>query len=458
MELQTSGLFGTSGIRRIVGVDLEPLLAMRIGLALGFVLKKGRLTLARDTRTSGEMLSSALAAGALSGGLEVMDLGVLPTPVLAYLTKSLGAVSGVMITASHNPPEFNGLKVFDSDGRTYYESLQNQIKRVYSSGNLARAPWNQPSDVSSSDLSSEYIEMVLRQVDLDKKWKVAVDCGSGAAYQLAPDTLRSLHCDTICLNDQPDGFFPGRSPEPTPQSVSALLAIVRNMNCDIGFAYDGDADRVLFVDEQGQCVDGDIALAAFASYKVRKQGDGQVALPIDASLAVQEAVEKSGGRVAWTKVGDANVANAIVTKHAIFGGEPCGAWIHPTFHFCPDGILSSILLLKAIEEKDTTTSEFFSGIKKYPMKRAQIPCQDRAKTEIMRKVEASLPEAFGEKADVMRTDGIRVQVRNGWILVRASGTEPAIRITVEAQSEQLVEDLFSIAHNLCSSIAKEWKI
>jgi len=458
MELQTSGLFGTSGIRRIVGVDLEPILAVRIGLALGFVLEKGRLTLAKDTRTSGQMLSSALAAGALSGGLEVIDLGILPTPALAYLTKSLGAVSGVVITASHNPPEFNGLKLFDSDGKAYDESLQNQIERVYSSGKLARASWNQPCDVSSLDLSLEYIEMVLRQVDLDKKWKAAVDCGSGAAYQLAPDTLRSLHCDTFCLNDQPDGFFPGRSPEPTLQSVSALVAAVRNMNCDIGFAYDGDADRALFVDEQGRCVDGDIALAAFASYKVRKHGGGQVALPIDTSLAAQEAVEKSSGRVVWTKVGDANVANAIVTRCAIFGGEPCGAWIHPSFHLCPDGILSSIMLLKAIEEEDTTASEFFSGIKKYPMRRTKIPCQDRAKTEIMRKVEASLPELFGEKTDVTRIDGIRIQAQNGWILVRASGTEPAIRITVEARSEQLVEDLFSTAHNLCSSIAKEWKI
>jgi len=455
MEAQKSSLFGTSGIRGVVNVDLEPVLAMRLGMALASVLKKGMLTLARDTRTSGEMLSSAFAAGALAGGLEVADLGVLPTPVLAYLTRSLGAVSGAMITASHNPPEFNGIKLFDRDGKAYGDVLQSQLERAYGNGKFSPASWDQLRDVSSADYSSRYVEMILRRIELEKTWNVAVDFGSGAAYQLAFDLLRSLRSRVVSLNAQPDGFFPGRSPEPTLESMSALMATVRNMNYDIGFAYDGDADRVLFIDESGECVKGDVALAAFASYKVRKHGKGDVALPVDTSLAAQEAVEKGGGQVIWTKVGDVSVAEAIMRKTAIFGGEPCGAWIHPDFHLSPDGVLSCVLLLKALEEEGMTAREFFSGIKRYPMKRGKIQCQNRLKSQVMKAIASDLPRAFSGKTEVTKIDGIRIQAPAGWVLVRASGTEPAIRVTVEARSEQLAEDLFNISYNLCADTVRE---
>lgn len=455
MQAHKPRLFGTSGIRGVVNVDFEPVLAMRLGIALGNTLKKGMLTLGRDTRTSGEMLSSAILAGALAGGLDVTDLGVLPTPVLAYLTRSLGAVSGAMITASHNPPEFNGIKLFDRNGKAYDDGLQSQIEPALGDESLPCASWDQLGEVSSADHSSRYVEEILNRIELEKAWKVAVDFGSGAAYQIGFGLLRSLRCHIISLNAQPDGVFPGRSPEPTSESLSALVTTVREMDCDIGFAYDGDADRVFVIDEEGQCVDGDVALAAFASHMLQKQGKGGVALPIDTSLGVQEAVEKSGGQVIWTKVGDANVAEAIEKKKALFGGEQCGAWIHPDFHLCPDGVLSSILLLKALEEKGTTTREFFSEVTRYPMKRGKIPCQDRVKPEVMRIIVSNLPGVLGEKTEIAEIDGIRVKVPAGWVLVRPSGTEPAIRVTVEAKSERLAEELFNTSYSLCSDIARE---
>jgi len=454
LKVQNNRLFGTSGIRGVVNVDFDPVLVMRLGVALANVLKKGMLTVARDTRTSGQMLSSALVAGVIAGGLEVTDLGVLPTPVLAYLTRSLRAASGAVITASHNPPEFNGIKLFDTDGKAYNDALQSQIEHALSSQELACASWNRLGEASSSDYSFQYVEMILGRIELEKTWKAVVDFGSGAAYQVGFELFRSLRCDIVSLNAQPDGVFPGRNPEPTAESLSALMMAVRNMGCDIGFAYDGDADRVSLVDEAGQFVDGDVALAAFASHKVRRQGKGCVALPVDTSLAVQEAVEKSGGQVTWTKVGDANVAEAIKSNNGTFGGEPCGAWIHPDFHLCPDGVLSSVLLLKALEEEGMTAHEFFSGIKRYPVKRGKILCQNTAKSEMMRMIASNLPNALGDKVETTEIDGIRVQVPEGWVLVRPSGTEPAIRVTAEARSDQLAEHLFNTSYNLCSNIAR----
>lgn len=455
MEEPRPSLFGTSGIRGVVNADLDPMLAMRIGAAIASVLKSGTLAVGRDTRTSGSMLSASLTAGALAGGLEVVDLGVLPTPVLAYLTKSLDAASGVMVTASHNPPEFNGLKLFDQDGKAYDEALQNRIEQAYSRNEHVYVNWNQLKGASSTDLSHRYVEMILHGVRLDRNWNIAVDVGSGAAYRIAFELLRSLGCRVVSLNAQPDGFFPGRSPEPTFQSLATLMATVRSMRCDIGIAFDGDADRVSFVDSSGRYVEGDVALAAFASYETRRKGGGDVALPVDASLAVQEAVEKNAGRVLWTKVGDASVAETLVRSRGIFGGEPCGAWIHPDFHLCADGILSAVLVLKAIEERNVTSDEFFSGIATYPMKRGKLPCENPMKTKVMRLVASELPKVLGEKFEVTELDGIRIQVPSGWLLVRPSGTEPVIRLTAEARSEQQAEYLFKTSYDLCRDKIKE---
>jgi phosphoglucosamine mutase len=455
MEGSRPRLFGTSGIRGVVNADLGPMLAMRIGVAIASILKGGTLAVARDTRTSGRMLCASLTAGALAGGLEVVHLGVLPTPALAYLTKSLGAVSGVMITASHNPPEFNGLKLFDRKGRAYDEALQNEIEQAYSCNEQAYVSWNQLKETSSADLSYRYVEMILRGVCLHRNWNIGVDVGSGAAHRVAFEVLESLGCRVVSLNAQPDGFFPGRSPEPTLQSLATLMAAVRSTKCDIGIAFDGDADRVSFVDGSGRYLEGDVALAAFASHETRRKGGGNVALPVDASLVVQEAVEKNGGKVLWTKVGDASVAETLVRSGGIFGGEPCGAWIHPDFHLCPDGILSAVLALKAIEEENVSSEEFFAGIATYPMKRGKIPCQNQMKVRVMQQVAAELPKALGERFEVTELDGIRIQVPSGWLLVRPSGTEPAIRLTVEARSEEQAEYLFKTSYDLCRDKIKE---
>lgn len=450
MQGSKPSLFGTSGIRGVVNVDLDPILVMKVGLALGKILKNGRLAVARDTRTSSEMLASSLMAGILAGGLEVTDLGVLPTPALAYLTRSLGAESGAMITASHNPPEFNGVKLFDKEGKAYAEFFQRQVELAVSGKEFSAASWSQLKGVSSYDFSFRYMEMILGRVKFGKAWKVALDLGSGAAYKVVFDLFRSLDCRVISLNAQPDGFFPGRSSELTIQSLATLMTVVRNMGCDIGVAFDGDADRVSFVDDSGRFIEGDVALAAFASNEVKRHGGGTVALPVDSSLAVQEAVEKGGGNVVWTKVGDPYVAEAIVREGAIFGGEPSGAWVHPDFHLCPDGILSSVLMLRALEERGISARELFSGIVTYPMRRGKIPCENRLKVNVMKAVASDLPGALGEKPEVTDLDGIRVQVPSGWVLVRPSGTEPAIRLTVEARTQELAEHLYNVSHRLCS--------
>lgn len=457
MEEPKKSMFGTSGIRGVVNTEVTPILALRIGAALADIFRTGLLTLGRDTRTSGQMLSSAVAAGALSGGLGVVDLGVLPTPALAYLTKSLKAVSGVMVTASHNPPEFNGLKLFDREGKAYDTVLQTQIENTYQEGRCARVDWKQLKNVSSVDHNLAYRNMITSGTGLERRWDVAVDFGSGASHQIASDIFRSLRCRVVTLNAQPDGFFPGRDSEPTHESLGTLSATVRRMACDIGIAFDGDADRVSFVDESGRYIPGDVALAAFSSRLVAERKGGTVAIPIDSSLSVQEAIEMRGGKVVWTKVGDANVAEAIIRTKALFGGEPSGAWIHPNYHLCPDGILSAVLTMKAVEQTKASVHEFFSKVPTYPIKRGKISCSNNLKAKVMRDLASDLPKALGGKPKITELDGVRIQVPSGWLLVRPSGTEPAIRLTAEARSEQLVEQLFKTAHDLCIDRIREYQ-
>jgi len=428
-------------VRGLVNVDLTPILAAKIGLAVVTFSKAKRVLVARDTRVSGLMLENALVSGLLAEGADVNCVGVVPTSVLAYLTKKLKADAGVMITASHNPPQYNGIKIFGRDSLAYGDESQDKLEKIIENESFRRGDWRNVGEALYVDESRLYVEMIRKTTKLHKKWHVIVDPGCGATYNLAPAIFEILGCKLTTINSQSDGFFPARSPEPNVESLKSLAKIVLELDADLGIGYDGDGDRAAFIDEKGIFVDFDRVLAAYAAHVAKKKGEGIVVTNVEASMCVEKTVEAHGGKVVRTKVGDVYVAEAIKQHKAVFGGEPCGAWIHPRFHYCPDGILSSVMLLKALEDEDKSLLEFIAETPQYQILRENIACKNEVKHKVVEKVGEGLKAVFPAYKEYSTVDGVRLALRNGWILVRASGTEPLVRLTVEGESLKAAREI-----------------
>ena len=433
-------LFGSSGVRGLANVDLTPLLVCKVASAVATHAKAKKAVVARDTRVSGCMLEDALVSGLVSTGTDVLLLGIVPTPVLAYVAKALGADVGFMLTASHNPPQYNGIKVFKAD-LSYSEADQDAVEKIVAETTFALADWRRLGKTTSADAGQVYLDMAQQAVCLKKQWKVVVDPGCGAAFNIAPQMLTAMGCKVTALNAQPDGYFPARKSEPTAESLQGLAKTVKILGADIGIAFDGDADRVAFVDENGVFVNFDRSLAAYGALALKRSGGGIIVTNVEASMCVETMAEKYGGKVVRTKVGDVYVSEAIKRGGAVFGGEPCGAWVHPQLHLCPDGPLSAALFLKALEEEGKSVSEFIGQVPEYITLRENIACKNEQKYKLIEKLGDALKAEFPAYTDFSTVDGARLALKNGWLLVRASGTEPLIRLTVEGESPQAAKDI-----------------
>jgi phosphoglucosamine mutase len=434
-------LFGSSGVRGLANIDLTPILACKVALAVATHSKAKTAVVARDTRVSGNMLEDALVSGLQSTGTDVLLADMVPTPVLAYATKALGADIGFMLTASHNPPQYNGIKVFNSESLSYTDADQEAVEKIVADETFAMADWRSLGKTTSIDASTVYLSAVQKTVTLKKRWNVVVDPGCGAAFNVGPQMLKTIGCKVTSLNAQPDGYFPARKSEPTAESLLDLAKTVKTLHADIGVAFDGDADRVAFVDENGVFVNFDRSLAAYGAFVLKRSGGGLVVTNVEASMCVETMAEKYGGKVFRTRVGDIYVSEAIKRDGAVFGGEPCGAWVHPQIHLCPDGPLSAALFLKALEDEGKTVSEFIGEVPEYITMRENIVCKNEQKYKIVEKLGDILKSEFLAYTDFSTVDGARLALKNGWLLVRASGTEPLIRLTVEGESQEAAKDI-----------------
>jgi phosphoglucosamine mutase len=433
-------LFGSSGVRGLVNVDLTPVLACKIACAVATHAKAKTAVVARDTRVSGNMLEDAIVSGLISCGVDVLLSDMVPTPVLAYAAKALAADVGFMLTASHNPAQYNGIKVFKGD-LSYTDTDQEAVEKIVSNGRFKLADWRNLGKTMFVDAAEFYIDMVQKAVKLKKPWHVILDTGCGAAFDVAPRLFKALGCKVTALNSQPDGHFPARKSEPTAESLKDLAKTVKAIDSDIGIAFDGDADRVAFVDEDGVFVNFDRSLAAYGALALKRNGGGTIVTTIEASMCIDTMAEKVSGKVVRTKVGDIYISEALKQVSGIFGGEPCGAWVHPKLHLCPDGPLSAALFLTALEEEDKSVSEFISEVPEYITERVNIACKNEQKYKLIEKIGGILKAEFPEFTDYSTVDGARLDIKNGWLLVRASGTEPLIRLTVEGQSQQVAKDI-----------------
>lgn len=415
-------LFGSSGIRDKVSRELLQLM-LRVGASVGSSYCP--VVLGYDTRTSSEAMKHSLISGLLAAGSKVYDAGIIPTPTLGYAARNFAAA--VMITASHNPPEYNGVKLLNPDGSAFDSGQQNQIELVIQRDSLELAPWHEMEKCLPFNMAvEEHVSRILEDFDNELRLKVVIDCGCGAASLVSPYLLERLGCEIIAINCYPSGFFP-RGIEPVPENLTYLIDIVRAVKADIGMAYDGDGDRIVVIDEKGRVIPGDKLLIIFA----RELGAKRVVTTQEASMIIDEA----GFEVTRTKVGDPFVSVAL-KGGGDFGGEPSGCWFFPKLSLCPDAIHATAWAVKIASE--TKLSSLVDNIPSYPILRGSVP----AEKTIMAKVEERLVSSTNPPL-VIKIDGIRLTFEDGWLLIRPSGTELKIRVTAEARSQQRVKELYN---------------
>lgn len=448
-------LFGTNGVRGIVNEEMTVELASSLSQAIGTFFGRGTVAIGGDTRTSTDMLKGASISGLLSAGCDVVDLGVLPTPTLQYAVNHGEYVGGVIITASHNPPEFNGIKCVDAQGMELPKKSEEEIEEIYFGRKSVSAEWDRLGTYSRRpDAIDAYLKGILEKADgkavKKAKLKVVVDCGNGTTCFVSPLLLRKLGCRVITINGQPDGTFPGHDSEPTRGNLRDLMDVVKDSGADLGLAHDGDGDRTIFVDEKGRFVDGDKSLALVSKRIVLERGGGLVVTPVSSSSCVEEAVVNSGGRVIYTKVGSPIVARVMLERGAIFGGEENGGLIFPEHQYCRDGSMTAAKVVEILAKTGRKMSELTDEIPQYFLYKSKTGCPNERKREVL----SQFVERYqGRKTDL--TDGVKVYFENGWVLCRPSGTEPIFRVFAESkdrgEAQELAEKALSVLRELIAT-------
>ncbi len=438
-------MFGTSGVRGPVGEVVTGELALSIGRAVG--VSADRAVIGRDARDSGRALCDALAAGLVESGTDVVDVGVAATPTVARAVGTRDADAGVVVTASHNPPPDNGIKLWSPSGQAFDRAKRAEIAdRVESEdddlaawdGHGERTAWDD-AEAAHRDALVAVGERRFAERDADPTaLSVVVDVGNGTGGVTA-DTLYELGATVETLNARPDGRFPARPSEPTAETCESLRRCVDALDADLGIAHDGDADRMMAVDGNGTFVSGDLLLATFAR-ELAGAGD-EVAAPVDTSMVVDDALAAVGASLVHTRVGDVYVAERTKDASVVFGGEPSGAWIFPEETLCPDGPLAAVTL--AALAADRPLADRTAAFDPYPIRRTAV--ETPHKDAVLDAVSAACRDGEGT---VSALDGVRVSRDGGWFLVRASGTQPLVRITAEARAEGPADRLLGEARTL----------
>ncbi len=428
--MKNKRLFGTDGIRgRVNEFPITAEVSLRMGKAVANVLRssgpnRNRVLVGKDTRISGYMLETALTSGLVSMGMDVFMVGPLPTPAVAHLTKSMGAAAGIMITASHNLYEDNGMKIFGPDGYKLSDELENLIER-HIMGEEPEAPPLPPRQIGKAhridDARGRYIEFAKHTADNVPLHglKVVVDCGHGAAYFIAPLIFKELGAEVITTGIQPDGLnINSGCGALNPENAGEL---VRRFNADLGISFDGDADRVIFTDANGQVVSGDriLALCAIGLKEQGRLKKDTLVATVMSNLGLKEAMRKNGISLETVGVGDRNVIEAIRKGGYSFGGENSGHLIFAEHATTGDGILSALQVLRMMRERNATLAQLATVLDEYPTQLANIPVSKKPDLDTLPKLKKLMKKAttdFGE---------------NGRHLIRYSGTENKIRVLVE---------------------------
>jgi phosphoglucosamine mutase len=450
--MSTRRLFGTSGIRGVVNRDLSPDFCSRLALAIGTTLPPtSTVCIATDTRISKDTIREAVCTGLLSCSINVIDLGILPTPALALLTRELGFAAGIMVTASHNPPEFNGIKLFAENSVGYSRAQEEEIERIFFGKQFRRG--EKGTLTEARGMKQKYLSFIKSKLSLpesDRHLKIIVDPGNGAASRFASDILAQMGFDVMPINDEPDGHFPGRSPEPKADTLGGTVDFLRQRNADLAICFDGDADRVVFCDKEG-FLGFNEPIAFISRLAVKKTGKKKIATTVEAGTLLDLAVKELGAEVVRGKVGDVAVARLAEEFNAALGVEQVGVYIFPEAGYYPDSIFASLFLLSHLSDAGEIR-RFSRSMPGLFFEKTKVPCPNELKESVMAQVKE---QAHTFAADGMNTlDGLRLDFAGSWMLIRASGTEPAIRIISESESQVGTAELLSRGRRLVENLVE----
>jgi phosphomannomutase/phosphoglucomutase len=442
MMLTARRLFGTNGIRGLVNEELTPQMAAEVGCAIGTFFNDGTLAVGYDARTSGPMLARAVVAGLTAAGCDVLLAGMVPTPTLQYAVKHNKLKGGVIITASHNPPEYNGIKVVWNDGVEISREQEIAVEKIYFNGRATLSKW---SDIGETrDLPrviDDYIEAIEKHVKTAamsrRHFHVVVDAGNSVGSLVAPRLLRELGCKVTTVNANIDGTFPGRPPEPRPENLGDLALTVKTVNADLGVAYDGDADRSIFVDERGQIHPGDKTFALVEKYFLKDNPNEQVVTPVSSSSLIKDIANTYKGKIVWTKVGSVTVSHTMKKLKAKLGGEENGGIFYGPHQPVRDGAMSTALILQIMARTGKKLSKLVQELPKYFIEKDKVECKEGLKEKVLEKL---ISEVKGMNTDTV--DGVKIWFEDKQaILIRPSGTEPIYRLYAEAKTKQKAQKL-----------------
>jgi phosphoglucosamine mutase len=450
--MHTRRLFGTSGIRGVVNQDLSPDFCHRVALAIGTTLPPAsKVCIATDTRISRDVIKEAITAGLLSSDVNVVDLGILPTPALALLTRELGFSAGIMVTASHNPPEFNGIKLFNDNCIGYSQAQEIEIEKVYFEQKFRQG--NRGTLKQARNMKQKYLSFIkgkFTPLVFNRNLKVVVDPGNGAASKFASYILVQMGLDVIPVNDEPDGRFPGRNPEPKEDTIQGTINFLRQNNADLAVCFDGDADRVVFCDKEG-FLGFNEAIAFISRLAVNRTGKRKIATTVETGSLLDLAVKDLGVEVIRGRVGDVAVARLAQELDAALGVEQVGVYVFPEVGYYPDSIFASLILLSHLSEAGEIR-RFFQGIPKLFFEKTKVPCPNEHKELVMTQVKENAHLFSPDEINTL--DGVRLELHDSWILIRASGTEPVIRIISESMSQTKTDELLTKGENLVQSLVE----
>ena len=433
-------LFGTNGVRGVFSEDFTLEFVNDLVMSLAAYFKQGKILVGYDGRHSSPIVAKVVSSALNYSGLDCYMAGLVPTPCLEYATKKLGYDGGLMITASHNPPQYNGIKPVASDGVEISREDERKIEQIFHEKNWIKASTFGKS-FEETNVISTYIDGIISLIDIDsikaKKFKVCLDLGNGAQAVTAKKLCENLGCDVHAINEEINGDFPGRGSEPTPQNLDELSKLVVDTNSNFGIAFDGDGDRSIFCDETGKILTGDSSALLLCDYLLQQYPNSQVVTCLNSGNIIENIVEKTNSRVVRTKVGSVEVSRRMVNDDALVGYEENGGFMFGNHNHVRDGAMTLALMLDLLSKSQLDLSQNIKNLPPSFTTKTKIECS-------LEKSKIVISELLKEFPDSNTSDGIKIQVdKDNWVMIRPSGTEPIIRIYGESNSQQNLDSLIS---------------
>ena len=433
-------LFGTNGVRGVFSEDFTLEFVNDLVMSLAAYFKQGKILVGYDGRHSSPIVAKVVSSALNYSGLDCYMAGLVPTPCLEYATKKLGYDGGLMITASHNPPQYNGIKPVASDGVEISREDERKIEQIFDEKNWIKASTFGKS-FEETNVISTYIDGIISLIDIDsikaKKFKVCLDLGNGAQAVTAKKLCENLDCDVHAINEEINGDFPGRGSEPTPQNLDELSKLVVDTNSNFGIAFDGDGDRSIFCDETGKILTGDSSALLLCDYLLQQYPNSQVVTCLNSGSIIENIVEKTNSRVVRTKVGSVEVSRRMVNDDALVGYEENGGFMFGNHNHVRDGAMTLALMLDLLSKSQLDLSRNIENLPPSFTTKTKIECS-------LEKSKIVISELLKEFPDSNTSDGIKIQVdKDNWVMIRPSGTEPIIRIYGESNSQQNLDSLIS---------------